>query len=79
MATATKSCNEQREKLFGLLCGAGYHLYWKQAIPNESTLECWSGKRGILMVQVWKNAGVDIYHAAGIPNDWDGVEAWLAE
>jgi hypothetical protein len=79
----TRPVNAQHDKLIELLHEAGYRLNWCQSVLNECqkydfcTMECWTGPRGILMVQVWPLTGVEVYHTAGVPSTWDEVAPWL--
>lgn len=81
MATATaRQSNEQYVKLRRLLCEANYSCAWVQEIKElyqRPRLECWIGERGVLIIQAWKEGGVDVYCSQGIPNEWAALGEWL--
>jgi molybdate-binding protein len=79
MSNATNETQSRAERIAELLIEASYCRQWSQKIPNtQSVVECWTGERGALIVQVWeRNRGVAVYTECGVPAKWDDFAAWL--
>lgn len=87
LSASTGAEQSRAERATAELSGAGYRHQWTQAIKGtRSRIECWTGQRGVLMVQVWEahrhghNPGresITIYSECGVPMRWDELAIWL--
>lgn len=75
--------NAQHDKARSLLIECGYRCLWVRGPVNrgderhDDTLECWSGSQGVVILQAYRDHGVDFYHANGVPTLWDELKPWL--
>ncbi len=72
------SNNPQGKEMTALLIGNQYKRQWAIPAPSgvSSILECWTGTRGVVLIQIWESEGINIYSESA-PNNWGEIAKWL--
>lgn len=72
--------NEQWREMMDWLWDQGAKCLWASSPRNcQFTLECFSVGTNLVIFQIWKRGGFEIYSSHDAPRTIDGCKAWLLE